>query len=91
MIRSGYVDCNSQDSQTYIKGKFASAFDRIIIRSDQPETKESCRTASQNQPLGFRVVRPTDWRPGATVAQFNKLLSDHQMVVAGLCVGKDDD
>lgn len=91
MIKSGYVDCNSQDLNTYIKGKFASPFDRIIVRSDQPETKESCLTASQNQPLGFRVVRPADWKAGATVAQFNKFLSDHQMVVAGLCVGKDDD
>jgi hypothetical protein len=91
MITSGYVDCNSQDSKTYIKGKFASPFDRIIIRSDQPETKESCTAANQNQPLGFRVVRPADWKAGATVAQFNKFLSDHQMVVAGLCVGRDDD
>ncbi len=91
----GLKDCNARDLGTHIAfkaGEKSAPFDRIFVMRNQPETKNTCPTEGDGSlPLDFKIVRPTEWKVGATNWDFRKKLSDHQLVRAGLCVQNDDD
>ena len=88
----GLKDCNVRNLKTYVGGPKPAPFDRIFLVRDQPETAGSCLPQGDgSKPRDFRVVRPQDWMPSATIKGFMSKLSDHLMVRAGFCVTEDDD
>jgi hypothetical protein len=88
---AGFLDCNVRELKTFV-GRPGAPFDRIFLVAAQPETARSCPARGNgSQPLDFRLVRPTAWKPGATTREFVAQLSDHLLVRAGLCVRGDDD
>lgn len=88
---AGFRDCNATNARTYLKGDSAP-FDRILVRTDRPETAKACLPAgASGANQHFSVVKTQAWKPNAPEAQFIKDLSDHAMVKTGLCVRADDD
>lgn len=94
---AGLRDCNAGDLGTHLSGKPGQKdvpFDRIFVMSGQPETTDTCRipgSGSGKKPMDFKVVKPTEWKPGTTNTQFLDMLSDHLLVRTAICVMADDD
>lgn len=95
MKAAGFLDCNGRDLGTHLPFKSAdkaAPFDRIFVLPARSSTAETCGGANNGQRSSdFKIVRPSQWRPGTTNVQFRKLLSDHLMVRTSVCVGADDD
>lgn len=92
---AGLRDCNGKDIPTHLASKPGEKdvpFDRIFLMAGQPETKNSCPAEGDGKKaMDFRVVKPSDWKPGTTGAQFRDKLSDHLLVRTAICVMADDD
>lgn len=95
MKAAGFRDCNARDLGTHLPFKSAekaAPFDRIFVLPARPSTADTCGGSnSGQQSTDFKIVLPSQWRPGTNNIQFRKLLSDHLMVRTSLCVGGDDD
>ena len=89
---AGFRDCNAADLGTHLAGgKFpGSPFDRIYVSTHQPETTAAC-TGPINGPNAFKVLWPSNWRPGITNTAFRQSMSDHVLVSTKVCVMNDDD
>lgn len=95
LSQAGLRDCNKTDLGTHLpykKGDKGAPFDRVFLNSNRPSTAKSCPvTGTGSGSMDFKVFRPGEWEAGTSNRDFKKLLSDHQLIRVGLCVGKDDD
>lgn len=95
MKAAGFLDCNARDLATHLPYKSTekgAPFDRIFVLPARTSTAQTCGGSNNGQRLtDFKLVRPTQWKPGISNADFRRLLSDHVMVRTSVCVTEDDD